>query len=69
MVSVTMTVTESSAKLTYCGTKEEPSGPECVAYFNRERAKSSVRPFTMTMTESSAILTPCSTKSDAYGPE
>jgi hypothetical protein len=44
LVPVIMTVTKSSAILTRCSTKSEPSGPECVAYFARKRAHKSVGP-------------------------
>jgi hypothetical protein len=44
LVSVTMTVTKSTAKLTSCCIKREPSRPECVAHFERKIAQSSVGP-------------------------
>jgi hypothetical protein len=44
LVPVTMTMTKSSATLTYCSTMSEPSGPEYVAYSVQSRAQASVGP-------------------------
>jgi hypothetical protein len=69
MFLATKTMAKSSATLTRCSIRSEPSKPKYVDHFPRKRAHTSVCdtrqlvPVVMTMTESSMILTHCSTKS------